>query len=311
MVPLEHLRLRANGISFHALAAGPADGPLALLLHGFPELAISWQHQLPALAAAGFRAVAPDLRGYGGTDKLGPFDLRTLAKDVAELVRACGRERATIIGHDWGGAIAWGTAFLEAAVVERLVVLNMPHPAVFARALLTSPRQLLRSWYMFAFQLPLLPEFVLTRDGASAIARSLRGGSSVRDVWTTEALAPYREAMQQPGAAHAAVDYYRAAFRNPTILRAAKQHPIAAPTKIIWGTGDRFLGLELIDRAAMRPFFAEGNSPTIELVEGAGHFVQNEAAERVNAALVSWLEVPRLRSTSSPLGRLSHDERRA
>ncbi len=288
-VPFEHLRLRANGISFHALAAGPADGPLALLLHGFPELAISWQHQLTALAAAGFRAVAPDLRGYGGTDKLGPFDLHTLTQDVASLVQACGRERATIIGHDWGGAIAWGTAILQPQVVERLVVLNMPHPAVFARALLTNPRQLLRSWYMFAFQLPLLPEFILTRDGAAAIARSLRGGSSVRDVWTPEVLAPYRESMQQPGAAHAAIGYYRAAFRNPGILRDAQRHPIAAPTKVIWGTSDRFLGLELVDQTAMRPFFAEGNSPTIELIEGAGHFVQNEAAQRVNAALLHWL----------------------
>jgi len=286
---IEELRLRANGISFRALAEGPADGPLAILLHGFPELAISWKRQLPALAAAGMRAVAPDLRGYGGTEQQGPYDLRTLCADVAGLVRALGRERASIIGHDWGAAIAWGTAFLEPQVVERLTVMNCPHPAVMARALLTNPRQLLRSWYMFAFQIPLLPQLLLSRDRAAAVARALRGGSTIRSVWTDEALEPYREAFAQPGAAKAAIGYYRAALLHPSIVRDAKARPIRAPTKIIWGADDRFLGRELIARSAMHPYFAEGNLPQIELIEGAGHFVQNEASERVNDALVRWV----------------------
>jgi pimeloyl-ACP methyl ester carboxylesterase len=287
---LEELTLHANGIRFHALADGPENGPLLLLLHGFPELARSWHWQLPALAAAGYRAVAPDMRGYGGTDKTGPFDLWTLAADVAALVRAFGREKAVIVGHDWGGGVAWGAAFLQPQVVEKLVILNCPHPAVLGRALLTNLKQLRRSWYMFFFQLPVLPELMLTRDHSAGVARALRGGSVVRDSWTPEALKPYRDAFSQPGAASAAIGYYRAAFRSPLkASREAQRKPISAPTAIIWGAEDQFLGRELIAPEAQAPYFTVGNVPTVKFIEGAGHFVQNEAPERVNEALLEWL----------------------
>ncbi|HKP09584.1 MAG TPA: alpha/beta fold hydrolase, partial [Gaiella sp.] len=136
---IETLSLNANGIGFHALADGPADGPLVLCLHGFPELGRSWRHQLPALASAGYRAVAPDLRGYGETELRGPFDLPTLVEDVACLVAALGRERAVVMGHDWGGAVAWSVAARRPSVVERLVVLNCPPPQILARAIVRSP----------------------------------------------------------------------------------------------------------------------------------------------------------------------------
>jgi pimeloyl-ACP methyl ester carboxylesterase len=284
------LTLRANGLSFSALAAGPEDGPLALLLHGFPELSRSWRHQLPALSAAGYRAVAPDLRGYGDSGRGGPYDLDTLTADVAGLVRALGRERAVVIGHDWGGAIAWGTAVLRPEVVDRLVVLNCPHPAVLAEELVRNPRQLLRSSYMLFFQLPLVPEWTLTRRHAAAVARALRGGSAVRSAWPREELDRYREAFLRPGAASAALGYYRAAFRRPAgFRRAALAHPIAAPTLVVWSARDRFLGVEMIAPARMAPYLAPGNVPRIVLLEDAGHFVQNEAPARVNAAVVGWL----------------------
>jgi pimeloyl-ACP methyl ester carboxylesterase len=292
-MPIAETLFQSNGIAFHALTDGPPDGPLVLLLHGFPELARSWLKQLPALGEAGFRVIAPDMRGYGGTDKKGPFDLKTLAADVAGLVQACGRERATIVGHDWGAGVAWATAFLQPSVVERLGIMNCPHPAVLGRALVSNLRQIRRSWYMFFFQIPWLPEWVASRNGAAAIGQALRGGSAVRDVWSREATRPYQESFLQPGAASGAIGYYRAVFRSPFELeRLSRAHPITAPTRIIWGAKDLFLGRELISPEAMRPYFAPGNEPAIELIEKAGHFVQNEAPEEVNTALLRWLGTP-------------------
>lgn len=286
----EELSFEANGIRFHALADGPAHGPLVLLLHGFPELSRSWRHQLPALAQAGYRVVAPDLRGYGRTGKKGPFDLATLSADVAGIVRALGREKAVVAGHDWGGAVAWGTAFYHPEVVDRLVVLNCPHPAVMAVEVATNPRQLLRSWYMFFFQLPWLPEWLLSRDRASFVARALRGGSFVRDAWPREELEPYREAFSHRESAAAAIGYYRAGFRQAlAVRRRALEHPITAKTLILWGARDAFLGQELLRPDKLRAFFAPGNAAEVRLVPNAGHFVQNEAPDAVNAALLDWL----------------------
>lgn len=288
---MEELRLSANGVDFFALADGPAHGPLVLLLHGFPELSRSWRHQLPALAAAGFRAVAPDLRGYGrsgGRD--GPFDLRTLADDVAGLVGALGRPRAAVVGHDWGGAVAWATAGYRPEVVERLAVLDCPHPAALARELRRNPRQLLRSWYMLLFQLPWLPEWLLSRRGGAAVGRALRGGSHVKAAFSWEETAPYRAAFADRAAARAALGYYRAAFRGPPRgAPGARARPITAPTLVLWGREDRFLGLETIAPDRLAPHFAPGNAPQVEVVEGAGHFLQNEAPGEVNAALLGFL----------------------
>lgn len=291
---MEGLWLEANGVRFHALAAGPADGPLVLLLHGFPESSRSWRHQLPALAQAGYRAVAPDLRGYGLSDTHGPYDVETLAGDVAGLVAALGRERATVVGHDWGAAVAWATAHHAPEHVERLVVLNCPHPASIRHELLTNPRQLARSSYMFVFQLPWLPERLLTRKDCRGVARALRGGSHVREAWTREELDHAREVFMRPGVASAALGYYRAAARHPGVARRlAARHPITAPTLILWGVHDQFLGEETIRPERLRPYFAPGNDPVICRIEEAGHFVQNEAPERVNDELLAWLTADR------------------
>lgn len=292
MAPRE-LRLAANGLDFFALEEGPPEGPLVLLLHGFPELSRSWRHQLPALGAAGWRAVAPDMRGYGRSGKGGPYDLRTLARDARELVRALGSERAVVCGHDWGGVVAWGTAVYHPAVVERLVIMNSPHPGVMAEELSRNPRQLRRSLYMLFFQLPWIPEWNLTRNGAAQVARALRGGSAVRQAWPREETDRYRQAFLQPGAARAALGYYRSAFRSwGGARRDGRKSPIAAPTLVLWGALDRFLGRELVDPAKMAPYFAAGNAPEVRFLEEAGHFVQNEAPERVNAALLEWLGAP-------------------
>lgn len=287
---MESLNLTANGIAFHALADGPPDGPLVLCLHGFPELGRSWRHQLPALAAAGYRAVAPDLRGYGRTELRGPYDLRTLVDDAEGLVAALGRAQATVVGHDWGGAVAWSVAALRPSLVERLVVLNCPPPHDLARAMLRSPAQLRRSWYIFFFQLPRLPERRMAANCAEVVARALVGGSHRRGVWSLDELAAYRVAFARPGRAKAAIDWYRASFRRS--LRPRRRRPlplVEAPTLVLWGREDRFLGRELAAPDRLRRSLADGNEPTVVLIDDAGHFVQNEAPERVNDELLRWL----------------------
>jgi pimeloyl-ACP methyl ester carboxylesterase len=288
---METLRLLANGIEIFALADGPRDGPLALLLHGFPQLSRSWRHQLLALAGAGWRAVAPDLRGYGESSREGPYDVWTLAGDARATVRALGRERGVIVGHDWGGAVAWATAARYPEVVERLVVLNCPHPRVLKEELLRNPRQLLRSWYMLSFQLPWLPERVLAWRRAAPIAWALRAGSSVRGAFPPSELEAYRDAYARPGAVAGALGIYRAMLRGPGAPR-DELRPIAAPTLCLWGARDRFLGRETIDPVKMKRWFAPGNAPTVRFVEKAGHFVLDEAPARVNAELLAWLGAP-------------------
>ena len=286
----EALTVLTNGVRFRALAAGANDAPLVLLLHDFPELARSWRHQLPALADAGYRAVAPDLRGYGESDKHGPHDLRTLADDAAGLVRALGHERAVVVGHDWGGAVAWMTAHYEPQVVDRLVVLNAPHPATMPAELLRNPRQLLRSSYILFFQLPWLPERLLAARRAAAVALALRAGSRVDSAWSREELEHYRRAFADSGAASAALAYYRAAFREPlAVRRAARAHAVESPTLVLWGLRDPSLGPELIAPEKLAPWLAPGNVPDIVRIESAGHFVQNETPERVNHELLRWL----------------------
>ena len=286
---MEHVELRANGIRFAALAAGPADGPLVLLLHGFPELSRSWRHQLPALGGAGFRAVAPDLRGYGGTDRRGPYDLATLADDAIGLVSAAGRERAVLAGHDWGGAIAWAAAHRHPNRVERLVVLNAPHPALMRAELRASPEQRRRSLYIAFFQLPWLPERLLSRNRGRAIARALRGGSYVREAWPADELERYRDAFSRPSDLTGPLAYYRAAVRQrPVPLTGV----VAVPVLVLWGMRDRFLNPSLADERRLGRY-----APDLRVVriEDAGHFVQNEAPARVNDELLTWLGPPQSR----------------
>jgi pimeloyl-ACP methyl ester carboxylesterase len=256
---MERIEIEANGIRFAALADGPADGPLVLLFHGFPESSASWTGQLPALAAAGLRAVAPDLRGYGGTDKRGPYDVRTLTDDVAGLIRALGREHASLVGHDWGGGVAWLVPHVHPGLVDRLLVMNCPHPAVLGDELRRNPRQLWRSKYMFWFQIPWLAERVLVR----------------------------LHAFETPADATPPLGYYRSAFRHARLAgRLARAHRIECPVKIVWGVRDRYLGVELIDPRKLAPYLAR-NAEVVKI--DAGHFIQRDAPGRVNEELVSFL----------------------
>jgi pimeloyl-ACP methyl ester carboxylesterase len=282
--------LLANGLRFHLLEDGPSDGPLCLLLHGFPEFSYSWRHQLPSLAARGLCAVAPDLRGYHLSDKprgVAAYDIDRLAEDVVALVAALGAKSADLVGHDWGGAIAWHVAMHYPSTVRRLAVLDCPPAPLLARALLRHPGQVRRSAYMFFFQLPWLPERLLT-------GRSLRGfmrGWAGRNVFSDEDLDRYVAAAGEPGAMEAALNYYRAAFRRVGAALRERPPQVRAPTLVLWGEHDRLFVDELLGelgRYVAAPL-------RVEVVAGAGHFLQQEAPTEVNRLLGEFLVTDRVK----------------
>jgi pimeloyl-ACP methyl ester carboxylesterase len=280
-------------VRLHVAEAG--SGPLVVLLHGFPEFWYTWRRQIPALAEAGFRVVASDMRGYNLSDKprgVSRYRGEALASDVRGLIEALGEERAHVVGHDWGGEVAWETAMRHPEVVDRLAILNVPHPARFIRGL-RSPRQLRRSWYMFFFQLPFAPEAAFRANGFAAPRKVLREDPVWPGAFTEADLDRFVEAWAQPGAVEAMLNYYRAAFRDPAALRAfigranggAGLAVVEAPTLVIWGEQDTALGAELAepDRRWVP------NLVGVERLPDASHWVQNDAPERVNELLVDFL----------------------
>ena len=278
--------IHVNGVRLRFVEDG--KGPLVLLLHGFPQTSYAWRKQIPALATR-FRVVAPDLRGYGDSEK--PYraiDYRvmTLTEDVVGLIRELGDGRAHVVGHDWGGGLAWATAQHHPEVVDRLVVLNCPHPARFEQELRSLSRQLLRSWYVLFFQLPVIPERLLLRDGAATVARMLRGSALRASTFTDDDLLEYRRAFSLPGAATAALNYYRALFRDAVTGRTpVPTKVIAAPTLVIWAEKDVALGTELT--YGMEDFFS--NELRIEYVLETSHWVMEEQPELVNRLLLEFL----------------------
>ena len=265
-------------VRLHYVEAG--EGPLVLLLHGFPEFWYAWRHQLLPLADAGFRVVAPDLRGYNLSSKpagVAAYLVERLVADVDALVRFCGEERAAIVGHDWGGAIAWLTALLAPERVERLAILNAPHPVRFEEGL-RRPRQLARSWYVFFFQLPWLPERAGRAFDHRWGRRALRGFSE-------EEVERYVEAWSQPGAATASINYYRALLRrSPRSARGLARSRIEAPVLVIWGERDPYLGADLAEPP--RDLVPDAH---VERIADAGHWVQCDRPARVNELLVDFL----------------------
>jgi pimeloyl-ACP methyl ester carboxylesterase len=274
--------VETNGVTLHVVEAGPRDGPPVVLLHGFPEFWYGWRSQLPALAAAGLRLIVPDQRGYNTSAKppgIAAYAVERLAADVLGLLDEADERRALIVGHDWGALVGWWLALVHPDRVERLAVLNVPHPAVMRRQLATNPRQVLRSWYVLFFQLPGLPEALLRRGGYAMLARAVRGGR--RGSCTDADLARYREAWAQPGALRAMVDWYRAA--RLTAARPLSLRRVRVPTLLLWGARDRFLGRELA-----APSAALCDDVALHFYEQATHWLQHDEAGSVNDRLIAF-----------------------
>jgi pimeloyl-ACP methyl ester carboxylesterase len=272
-----------NNVRLHWVEAG--QGPLVLLLHGFPEFWYEWRHQLPTLAAMGFRAVAPDLRGYNLSEKprgIASYRIEQLVGDVQGLIRHLGAERAHVVGHDWGGVVAWWLAMLAPERIGRLVVINAPHPDAFRRELMT-PQQMMRSWYAAAFQVPVLPEVAFRANGYAMLEHIFRASSVRPGAFSDEDIRRYQEAAARPGALTAMINYYRAAARHPS----PPTRTIPHPTLLIWGEQDQALTIRLTEGL-------EAWVPNIrvERIPDVSHWVPAEAPDRVNALLSGFLSAP-------------------
>jgi pimeloyl-ACP methyl ester carboxylesterase len=236
------------GLRMHAATAGPEDGPLVLLLHGFPEFWGSWRRQIGPLARAGYRVVAPDQRGYNLTDKTGPYDVLTLANDVVALMDLCSAPQVLLAGHDWGAAVAWVLAGRYPERVKKLAIVNLPHPAPMVRALRGRIlRQTLMSWYIFFFQIPRLPEWLLSRNDFAAMRRMMRA-SAMPGTFSEEDLDHYRDTWARPGALTAMIGWYRALLQQSPKggdTRRLALSRIPMPTLMLWGERDPALHVDL------------------------------------------------------------------
>ncbi|WP_262298516.1 alpha/beta fold hydrolase [Microvirga sesbaniae] len=276
-------RHRVGAVTLHAVEAGPEDGPLVILLHGFPEFWWGWRSQIGPLAEAGFRVLAPDQRGYNLSDKPAgrrAYDLDILAGDVVGLADALGRETFSVVGHDWGGLVAWWTASRHPDRVEKLVVLNAPHPSVAGAYMRAHPSQMFRSLYVGFFQIPRLPEAMLSANGHRSLKDALRR-TSRPGTFSDEDLARYETAWSRPGALTAMLNWYRALPFRPDM----KDPAVLPPTLVVWGTGDRFL-----ERGLAEASLALCRSGSVRWIETATHWVQHEEPDAVNAALADFLK---------------------
>jgi pimeloyl-ACP methyl ester carboxylesterase len=281
---LTHATIHTNGVNLHVVQAGPEDGPLVILLHGFPEFWYGWRHQIVYLAAQGYRVWAPDQRGYNLSEKppyVAAYTLDQTSADVVGLIDAVGVDKAYLVGHDWGAAVAWRTAQKYPQRLRKMVILNAPHNSVFRRYMATHWRQLLRSWYMFYIQLPFLPQWGISMFGWRPFTltfplTSNRGSFSKAD------LEEYRKAWARTGDGSSMLNWYRAAAQ----VRVEKllSPRISVPTLVIWGKKDIALEVEMAQLSI--DLCDDGR---LVYIEDATHWVQHDAAEQVNTLIGEFL----------------------
>jgi pimeloyl-ACP methyl ester carboxylesterase len=279
------IQVDANGLSFNVATCGDGE-QLALCLHGFPETSFAFRHQLRMFARLGYRAWAPDLRGYGLSSRprgVFAYTIDKLQADVAGLIDAAGAKRVVLVGHDWGGGIAWNFAINHVRPLERLIVLNSPHPLCLVRGMLR-PSQLRRLWYMFYFQLPWLPELTLRANDGAAIGRAFTSTTTAPARFPPEVTRLYRDAALQPGALTAMLNYYRAMPLAFAQNDPRKLSHLDTPTLMLWGEADDVLTRSL----------AEGTERyveklTLRYLPGVSHWIQEEAPDEVNAQIEAWL----------------------
>ena len=274
--------VRANGLDFACDVMG--TGPdVALCLHGFPESRFSWRYQLPVLAGLGWRAVAPDLRGYAGSSRpqgKAAYHIDHLVDDVVALFDALGARRRLLVAHDWGALIAWVVAMRRAVPLDGMVIMNVPHPQVFARELAAGWHQRKKSWYAAFFQIPGLPEWLLARNRAEGIGKAFTNMAVNKAMFPPEVTDVYRDNASQPGALTAMINYYRS---NTAIVQETAP-AITVPTCMIWGEEDAALDISLT-----RGYDGLVADFTLHTLPCVSHWVQQEAPKAVNALMADWL----------------------
>jgi pimeloyl-ACP methyl ester carboxylesterase len=274
------------GLRMHAATAGPVDGPLVVLLHGFPQFWYAWRHQLSPLAEAGLRVVAPDQRGYNFTEKRGPYDIGTLVTDIVHLIRAQGRDGAHLVGHDWGAVVAWGLAAAHPELVETLTICNVPHPAAYLDALRGGVwRQWLASYYIGLFQIPALPERVLVARGARWL-RAILTRTAAPATYTERDLEAYTSAWLKPGAMTAMLGWYRAAPRLTGPATRPYRGLVQAPTTIVWGERDVALDVRTAELSLNYVHDAR-----LVRLPGVSHWVTEEQPEVVTAEVLRQTQI--------------------
>ena len=283
---VENIYLATTNIRMEVISTG--DGPLMIYLHGFPEMAKSLRRQLDYFGQRGWRAAAPNMRGYGGSERPHRgYDVDTLADDILGVLRYYGEKSAVIVGHDWGGVVAWHFAYRYPESTRALVILNAPHPVRLEQVLKSSRRQRFKSLYMLAFQIPDLPEWYLKRFGAKPVADIIHRSAVRKEAFSTEDLKEYSRNMARPGALRAGIEYYREARRGIGRLRKFyRGKKITAPTLVIWAQQDQFLGPELAEDLEQ---FIDAPLEVVP-IERCGHWVQQEAPDEVNEAMEKFLE---------------------
>lgn len=277
--PITHRQVRANGIELHCAEAGDPKTPLLILLHGFPEFWFAWRGYMAILAASGFHVVAPDQRGYNLSEKprgIDAYRLDILADDVADLASTLGHPTFHVVGHDWGGSVAWSLAARHSSRLKRMAVLNAPHPAIWLRAMESDRDQRRKSGYVRFLQLPWLPETVLLLGRYEGLGKAL--ATARPDAFSTDVIAVYRDAWRRPGALTAMLNWYRALLRHPVAMPASGT--LTPPCLLLWGDGDPFAIPKLADESAALCAEAE-----VVHLPGVGHWSIHDARETVLAHL--------------------------
>lgn len=275
--------VEANGLPFEVYECGSGER-LVLCLHGFPEHAFSWRNQLPFLASLGYRVWAPNQRGYGKSfrpKKVSEYDLSHLMADVAGLIDASGADSVTLVGHDWGGIVAWFFAIRHVRPIDRLVIMNVPHPGTSK-----SFKQMLRLWYMYLFQLPFLPEYTLSRDRARMVRNIYLRTARNRQYFPEVLLDVYRDNAADISHARSMVNWYRAALQGGfNRQRRLGMKQIEVPTLLLWGEEDPVLLKE--SSYGVEDYVSD---LTVRYLPGIGHWTQEEAPELVNSMLKAFLD---------------------
>lgn len=284
-VEVEHHTLAVNGIHLHVAQAGPVDGPLVILLHGFPEFWHGWMNQIEALVAEGYRVWAPDQRGYNTSDKpegIEAYELDVLTDDIAALIHLSGKEQVDMVGHDWGAIVLWRLSERYPQLIRRQVIMNVPHPAVMMDFLKTHPKQIAKSSYVFFFQIPKLPEKTLAAGDWKRLASTLQESSNP-GAFSEKELELYKEAWSQPGADTAMLNWYRALMQKKPDL--SRSEPITVPTRMIWGSKDHALSKEMSDLSIKKCIDGE-----LIHLDHCTHWLHHEDPKRVNMLILQHLK---------------------